>query len=351
MRFLPAVLVLGLAAVVLAATGYFQGLSLAVPENGAFPRKLFGIELFGQIKDEPDEESFEFTSAPPDASDFWLGVRCDCVTDVLRAQLKISNGLVIDDVLPNTPADRAGLVVNDVIVSVDGNRISCCKLLNSLVQGAKQDGIRLEVLREGKKLFVTVVPEPRPQCEVLINPLVFPNDAGQLVELPQSDIVALCNPLTGEVSIVVLNRGLVLSQDSTGRLRDNTREDLPLTVEQMNRLAIDYDWQSLSQLSGPKVQEILSLAIDAASSELNRLENTIERCLAEEVVVRGLVDQLQKEATAVETYIAGLRRLVDEMANLPADSLQQEPPQFRESPESNREHGPRDTKFQLVAGV
>jgi S1-C subfamily serine protease len=64
-----------------------------------------------------------------------------------------SSGVLVLEVQPGTPAERAALKAGDVIVSVDGKEVSNSQELSRALSG---DEIRLEVLRQGQPLSLTV---------------------------------------------------------------------------------------------------------------------------------------------------------------------------------------------------
>jgi serine protease Do len=88
-----------------------------------------------------------------------IGVRAQTVTPVLAAGLRLSRdwGAVLADVVPGGPADRAGLSVGDLVLSVDGKPIENGRQLNvTLYRKAVGDVVRLEVLRDEQLRTVNV---------------------------------------------------------------------------------------------------------------------------------------------------------------------------------------------------
>jgi serine protease Do len=88
-----------------------------------------------------------------------IGVRAQTVTPVLAAGLRLSRdwGAVLADVIPGGPADRAGLAVGDLVLSVDGKPIENGRQLNvTLYRKAVGDVVRLEVLRDKQITSVNV---------------------------------------------------------------------------------------------------------------------------------------------------------------------------------------------------
>jgi membrane-associated protease RseP (regulator of RpoE activity) len=112
----------------------------------------------------------------PVAQDFWIGVSVADVEPALRAQLRLSEnkGLLVNQVFKDSPAMRAGLKVNDILLSLGGRPLSEQKTLVELVQANGGKAVTLELLREGKQLGdVQVVPERRklPQAADLTSQL------------------------------------------------------------------------------------------------------------------------------------------------------------------------------------
>ena len=81
------------------------------------------------------------------------------MTPVLAAGLGLSRdyGAVLADVVPGGPADRAGLAVGDLVLSIDGKPIENGRQLNvTLYRKAVGDVVRLDVLRNEQVKTVNV---------------------------------------------------------------------------------------------------------------------------------------------------------------------------------------------------
>lgn len=82
-----------------------------------------------------------------------LGVTISEVPAVLRTQLSIQEGegVVVEEVLPDTPAARLGLRRHDVVLAVNGIPVSGAREIRSAVEAVKEGGaLALRVLRGGK---------------------------------------------------------------------------------------------------------------------------------------------------------------------------------------------------------
>jgi serine protease Do len=112
-----------------------------------------------------------------------IGVRAQTVTPVLAAGLglKREQGAVLADVAPGSPADRAGLSVGDLVLTLDGKPIENGRQLYvNLYRREVGDIVRLEVLRGEKPTTVTVRVAERAD----------PLSAATLLSDPRENVVA-----------------------------------------------------------------------------------------------------------------------------------------------------------------
>ena len=89
----------------------------------------------------------------------FLGVVAQDVDRELATALELpsSDGVIVADVRPDTPAARAGLVRGDVILSVDDKAVDDPARLRNLVAGAGAEGtVKLEILRKGERRTLSV---------------------------------------------------------------------------------------------------------------------------------------------------------------------------------------------------
>ena len=124
-----------------AIIGGAQGIGFAVPVSAAFRRVVFALVTEGRVR-----RAF-------------LGV----AVQSRPARDDFEGGAGIENLSPNSPAERAGLRRGDVIVGfrdqpVRGND----DLLNLLDESAIERDVTLKVLRGGKELMLTVRPREQP---------------------------------------------------------------------------------------------------------------------------------------------------------------------------------------------
>jgi serine protease Do len=98
----------------------------------------------------------------------FIGVTLTDVTPALQRALNLSvaDGAMVQDVTPRSPAERAGLRPYDVIVEVEGSKVTSNQELIQNVS-ARQPGTmtKLEVIREGRRQTMNVKLAERPGRE------------------------------------------------------------------------------------------------------------------------------------------------------------------------------------------
>lgn len=112
---------------------------------------------------------------------FWIGVKGVTVDSDLAYQLKLTypKGAFIDQVTPKSPAEKAGLMHGDVIISFDHMTIDTISDLTFAVADLdKSKSVAVEYIRDGKKLTTSLTP-------------TIP------AETPRMDMIELSGPLAG----------------------------------------------------------------------------------------------------------------------------------------------------------
>ncbi len=96
----------------------------------------------------------------------WLGVVTQSVDyDLAEAfDLEVKYGVIINEVVDDSPAEEAGLENDDIIVSIDGERITDYDdLVDMLTERGEGDQITIGLIRDGKALDVQVKLAKRPR--------------------------------------------------------------------------------------------------------------------------------------------------------------------------------------------
>ncbi len=105
--------------------------------------------LFGsaqRLQAEPDQRGY-------------LGVYLEALDDEERVSLKYeeSGGVMVEEVVKDGPADKAGIKEDDIIIGFNGKKVESDSQLRELIQQAKPgDKVKVEIFRESEKKSVTV---------------------------------------------------------------------------------------------------------------------------------------------------------------------------------------------------
>jgi hypothetical protein len=124
--------------------------------------RLLSCLLLAALAEPLSAQTAPNTGTSPAKEPSWTGLRLASVPEVLRAHLKTSqlrkgHGLVVEDVLPNSPAARQGLKRHDVLLAIRSTPIRDAAHFTQLVQPPSGSGkLPLTVIRSGQELVLQV---------------------------------------------------------------------------------------------------------------------------------------------------------------------------------------------------
>ena len=133
--------VIGVNSVIASQSGGSEGLGFAIPSNMAVHIAQSLIET-GKVQRG------------------WLGVSIQDVPFTKMKELKLDTpqGVYVADVMKGGPAAKAGIRVDDVILSVDGREVKDSSELRNLIAGTRIGSeVKLGIIRAGKRLSLPVV--------------------------------------------------------------------------------------------------------------------------------------------------------------------------------------------------
>ena len=93
-----------------------------------------------------------------------IGVAIREVTqeDVTRLKLPSQEGVIVDEVNKDSPAEKGGIKAGDAIVEFDGQKVRSLRQLTRLVRETPAGrSVRVAVIRDGRRTELSVVPEER----------------------------------------------------------------------------------------------------------------------------------------------------------------------------------------------
>jgi serine protease Do len=132
--------VVGINTAIYAPTGVFSGIGFAIPVNDA-----------KEILKELIEKGFVERS--------WMGVEIAEVDEVIANQFGLSKqaGALVNKVLPDSPADKAGIRRGDIILEFGGKKIQKVQELQDLVSATPPGkNVPLKIFREGDEKTLTL---------------------------------------------------------------------------------------------------------------------------------------------------------------------------------------------------
>lgn len=154
----------------------------------------------------------------------WLGVMIQKITPELAQSfgLKETEGALVGDVIPNSPASAAGIMRGDVIVRFNGEEVKTMESLPKIVAGTKPGvSVPVDVIRNGSKrtLSVTIAVLKDEEVKVAaLDPLgiqvqdITP-ELAQTLKLESSEGVLVADVTPGESGAEAgIRRGDVINQ-------------------------------------------------------------------------------------------------------------------------------------------
>lgn len=113
-------------------------------------------EEFEEMEEEYDEQKIQLMA--------WVGIETEPLEPQVRAHISIEEdqGLMIHDVIEGSPAAKAGLKEFDILLSVNGEVLKDFDQLMQHVEKAKENAFKIEVLRKGAKMELSLKPGKRP---------------------------------------------------------------------------------------------------------------------------------------------------------------------------------------------
>ncbi len=137
--------VIGINTAILSPVGASVGIGFAIPINKA-KRLLQSLVRYGEIK------------WP------WIGIYMQELTPELAEKFGVKKGVLVADVVPDSPADKAGIKPGDVIQEVNGQTVETpFDLKEAVLKTQIGEKITLTLIRGGKKIKVELVTAPKPE--------------------------------------------------------------------------------------------------------------------------------------------------------------------------------------------
>jgi len=224
-----------------------RSMILQIPDGEALLKQLESGDVAGEVAEEPER--------------LMIGVRCEAADARLKKHLKLpDSGLVVLRVEEGTPAAKAGIEADDIILSVNSQTVATPVDLVEKIGQSEGRPVELSMLHNGEHRTVTVTPEK-------MKPAAFPawdEQATGADGLPQM--------LQGR-GMLQMHPGIMLNLQPGAAA---TPEEIERQMEKIRDLAEGVRGRSKRRSDEPA----------AASSELEQLKQEVSE-------LRGLVEKLQ----------------------------------------------------------
>jgi serine protease Do len=96
----------------------------------------------------------------------WIGIGIQDLTPELRRQFGVTDkeeGVLINNIFPEGPADRAGLKIGDIVKGIDGQEVrNSRELIQHVLRKEVGQEVKLKILRDGKETTIPVKTEQMP---------------------------------------------------------------------------------------------------------------------------------------------------------------------------------------------
>ncbi len=291
------------------------GLALVILCCGALVRAEGESEAVAPPAGEPNasEETIETTEASPEPRArraFWLGLNCEPASEELRAKLKLgeAGGLVVEDVLPHSPAKMAGLEPGDVLVKAGDAPLARVEDLIAAVEAAGGSTLALELFRGEENRKVDITPAPRPRGPAarregrsLIDDLAEGLPEG-LVEGLQEALRGLGSAWQDEEEEIENRDGAFVYRLGPGVvLGEPMPDDLSITITRKGR--------QIPSLIVERGSERWELSADQLESLPDDIRPFAERMLGPEMRIRARLGEPAREVA--EREMARARREMD----------------------------------------
>ncbi len=238
------------------------------------------------------------------ASEYWIGVQLEPLPELITSQMKLERGMVVVQVFEDSPAAKAGLKVNDLILRAGGKDVKGPHDLVAAVNDAQEQELAIVVLRGGSETTLKVTPAKRQseQIELRIS-----------AETPHATVVKALDELSkktphGAVRLLAVRPGGVFAYAAAGaalpknlevriekrgdepakvhvrRIHEGNDQTWDVTEDKLEELPEDIRGHVQQMLGGGRVQfrmpQVLSLPAEA-NSEAQRAHAEAQRALAD----------------------------------------------------------------------
>lgn len=217
---------------------------------------------------------------------FWLGTACDEPSSLLLSHLNIEHGLAVHSIATDSPAEKSGIQVYDIVLSVNDRPLRTRYDLYDAVQKSRGNEVEVGILRGGKRFKLQVRPEVKP-ASLKMQAAVIP--LGGAEELTPAETEELLKKIAPEGNLggkqfLLFRSAVVLGDDSEKekgvvpepKQRSGSGAQLQLTFEGIEQEAIILDSAMLD--SDQPISGCCHKLIQVIEAEMAEAKNRIADC-------------------------------------------------------------------------
>tara|TARA_B100000579_G_C22469975_1_gene682953 strand:- start:59 stop:721 length:663 start_codon:yes stop_codon:yes gene_type:complete len=170
----------------------------------------------------------------------WLGVGIQDVSQDLAKAFKLKNtkGSLITAVMEDTPAQKAGMLKGDVVVSINNKEIrNSNHLRNEIANAGAFTEIDLELIREGKSVNIKLKLDKRPQNVGISNMKPKLTPAVEQVEFLGMTVKELTDKNAEKLG-VKLGIGVLISKIESGSPAEKAGLLTGMIIQEVERKAV-----------------------------------------------------------------------------------------------------------------
>lgn len=204
---------------------------------------------------------------------YWIGVTASPIDDALRShltKLDAGAGVIVNDVLKDSPAAKAKVQKNDVLISVDGQPLKGQNELADLVQKSGGEPVQIKLLRAGKPKDVTVTPEKKNVLTLnqVAGPMRIRVDVNDAQTFPFHALPDRPDPGEAAQAYTKLREVITRTEDASTRRIEAELKELNRKLDDL-RKAVDESIKAELQKARKDVDKAIKDAKDEASKNDN----------------------------------------------------------------------------------
>jgi hypothetical protein len=237
----------------------------------------------------------------PFTQQYWLGLTVENIPPTMAKLLKLSDGqgLLVDRIMPDSPAQQAGLLQGDLLITFNGKpltnhtQLAECSRPTLVGKSLQVTPIQIELIRAGERSSLVITPAPRPEAFVVqgnarafqpvtatnpansevVNRVALPN-GGTLDVGPGYRVDLTANPAVKRELVRQLRSGqpILISQQTD--VQGNVRRTI--TFNEQTYTVTKDSLSSIPESIRPLAEQMLEHTTPADNSEQN-LEETIRQ--------------------------------------------------------------------------